>query len=66
MKTKEELNILKAEAAALNKKLAELPDDELAQVAGGDKIPLSTKQPEVAAKGPHASNDYSAGKNPLF
>ena len=36
MKTKEELNALKEEVAALNKKLAELTDEELAQVAGGD------------------------------
>ena len=35
MKTKEELNALKEEVEALNKKLAELTDEELAQVAGG-------------------------------
>ena len=35
MKTKEELNALKAEVEALNKKLAELSEDELAQVTGG-------------------------------
>ena len=35
MKTKEELNVLKAEVEKLNKKLAELTDEELAQVAGG-------------------------------
>ena len=35
MKTKEELNALKEEVETLNKKLAELTDEELAQVAGG-------------------------------
>ena len=35
MKTKEELNALKEEVETLNKKLAELSEDELAQVAGG-------------------------------
>ena len=35
MKTKEELAALKEEVEALNRKLAELTDDELAQVAGG-------------------------------
>ena len=35
MKTKEELNALKEEIEALNKKLAELTEDELAQVSGG-------------------------------
>lgn len=35
MKTKEELNALKSEVEALNKKLTELSEDELAQVNGG-------------------------------
>ena len=35
MKTKEELCALKEEVEALNKKLAELTEEELAQVAGG-------------------------------
>ena len=35
MKTKEELNALKDEIEVLNKKLAELSEDELKQVAGG-------------------------------
>ena len=35
MKTKKELNALKEEAETLNKKLAELTDEELAQVSGG-------------------------------
>ena len=35
MKTKEELNVLKEKVETLNKKLAELTDEELAQVHGG-------------------------------
>lgn len=35
MKTKEELEQLKEEVAALNVKLAELTDEELKQVSGG-------------------------------
>ncbi len=38
MKTPEELNALKAEVEALNKKLAELTEDELMQVAGGNEF----------------------------
>ena len=35
MKTKEELNTLKEEVETLSKKLAELTEDELAQISGG-------------------------------
>ncbi len=35
MKTAEELKALKEEVETLNKKLAELTDEELAQVSGG-------------------------------
>ena len=35
MKTKEELNALKEEAEALNKKLHELTEEELQEVSGG-------------------------------
>ena len=35
MKTKEELNALKEEVETVNKKLAELTAEELAQVSGG-------------------------------
>ena len=35
MKTKEELNALKEEVENVNKKLAELTEEELAQVSGG-------------------------------
>ena len=39
MKTKEELNVIKEEVETLNKKLAELTDEELEQYSGGDFIP---------------------------
>ena len=39
MKTKEELILLKEEVEALNKKLHELTEEELAQVTGGIKMP---------------------------
>lgn len=39
MKTKEELQELKTEYEALNKKLAELTEDELKQVVGGFVTP---------------------------
>ena len=39
MKTKAELNALKEEVETLNKKLAELNEDELAQVSGGVFLP---------------------------
>ena len=38
MKTKEELNALKEEVEAVNKKFNELNDEELAQVAGGETV----------------------------
>ena len=39
MKTPEELNALKEEVETLNEKLAELTEDELAQVVGGNFVP---------------------------
>ena len=39
MKTKEEINALKEEIKDLNKKLAELTEEELAQVSGGGDVP---------------------------
>ena len=39
-KTQEELNDLKKEIEALNKKLVELTDEELAQVTGGYHVPI--------------------------
>ena len=40
MKTKEELKVLKTELESLNKKLAELSEDELKQVTGGATRPM--------------------------
>ena len=39
MKTKEEINALKEEIKDLNKKIAELTEEELAQVSGGGDVP---------------------------
>ena len=39
MKTKEELTALKEEVETLNQKLAELTEEELAQVSGGVEPP---------------------------
>ena len=52
MKTKEELNALKEEVENLNKKLAELSEEELTQVAGGvERLAVSCDhvyEPDVA------------------
>ena len=40
MKTKEELDAIKEEVETLNKKLAELNEEELSQVAGGFVPPV--------------------------
>ena len=45
MKTKEELNALKEEVEALNRKLHELTEEELAQVTGGNSGIPSTSCP---------------------
>ena len=45
MKTKEELNELKEEVETLNKKLADLTEEELEQVAGGKRYGILTKCP---------------------
>ena len=54
MKTKEELSALKAEVEALGAKLAELSEDELGAVSGGDKATIvipKGKTPESEGKG---------------
>ena len=38
-KTKEELNKIKEEVEAVNEKLAELTEEEIAQVSGGVTVP---------------------------
>ena len=58
MKTKEELNALKKEVETLNKKLAELNEDELDQVTGGATEPINIPGLETIAPSPvAASND---------
>ena len=54
MKTKEELNALKEEIETLNKKLAELTAEELAQVTGGE-APDGHNKPDL---------EYSCHKPP--
>lgn len=50
MKTKAELNELKTEVETLNKKLAELSEDELKQVfGGGAAVPASITEEEAQA-----------------
>ncbi len=53
MKTKEELNALKEEVETLNRKLNELTDEGLAQVAGGGADDIDSEHDiEIGAK-PH-------------
>ena len=46
MKTKEELNALKEEVETLNRKLAELSEEELEQVIGGEQRNAPRRMPE--------------------
>ena len=55
MKSKEELNALKEEVENLNKKLAELTEDELAQVSGG-VLPVPSQAGFVPPVVPTTSN----------
>ena len=50
MKTKEELNALKEEVEALNKKLAELTEEELAQVTGGQQYDIHIYKNDIKDK----------------
>ena len=47
MKTKEELNALKADLKALSKRLGELSDDELRMVSGGTAEAFDKAQAEI-------------------
>ena len=47
MKTKEELNALKEEVKTMNKKLAELSEEELAQVTGSGFLPVENDGNDV-------------------
>ena len=57
MKTKEELNALKEEVETLNKKLAELTEEELAQVSGG-VLPASRERVRVLPGDEIAHGNY--------
>ena len=46
MKTKEELDALKEEVEAMNKKLAELTEEELEQVTGGSIFDMPEHTPD--------------------
>ena len=59
MKSKEELNALKEEVKVLNKKLAELSEDELAQVAGGETWWLVDQKQPTGAETVGQSIDFS-------
>ena len=67
MKTKEELNALKEEVETLNQKLAELTEEELAQVSGGDAPSILTKldlEPNASEYGFELPGDEFAVRNP--
>lgn len=55
MKTKEELNSIRKEIESLSRKLAELTEEELAQVAGGGIE--SSNVVGYLAKMPHSGTD---------
>ena len=59
MKTKQELNALKKEVDTLNKKLAELSEEELAQVAGGETWWLVDQKQPTGAETVGQSIDFS-------
>ena len=59
MKTKEELSTLKEEVETLNKKLAELSEDELKQVAGGETWWLVDQKQPTGAEAVGQSIDFS-------
>ena len=58
MKTAEELIALKEEVETLSKKLAELTEEELAQVSGGMHVLTTIREKEIlAATGTITSSD---------
>ena len=61
MKTPEELNALKAEVETVSKKLHELTDDELEQVAGGIILSATFKCPICGATKVKTVNSDSLG-----
>ena len=65
MKTKEELNALKEEVEALNKKLAELTAEEMEQVTGGNSG-IPTKSCPILEKWLMIKNDFSDEEKKKF
>ena len=63
-KTKEELNALKEEVETLNQKLAELTEEELAQVSGGE-IHISYVVDELCGGVQHTCGVNKAATTPL-
>ena len=61
MKTKEELNELKEEVEALNKKLAELTEEELKQVSGGFGPSSGKKKKLYCVKCGYVKGTFPAG-----
>ena len=57
MKTKEELNALKEEVEALNTKLTELNEEELAQVTGGLEYKIAFRSIGVFVSQPGIDKD---------
>ncbi len=61
MKTKEELEQIKEEYVGLNKKIAELSEDELKQVTGGtsgDTYKFAQENPENTCDNAQDGKDY--------
>ena len=67
MKSSEELNALKAEVETLNAKLAELNEEELAQVAGGtDSTDDWLKPPKKTLEFLYNAEDAGHKPGPLY
>ena len=64
MKSKKELNALKEKAETVNKKLAELTEDELEQVTGGE-IHISYVVDELCGGVQHTCGVNKAATTPL-
>ena len=60
MKTTEELNALKEEVEALNKKLHELTEEELAQVSGGVVLPGHHQACHLSVIVPDYTTDFDS------
>ena len=61
MKSKEELNALKEEVETLNKKLAELTEEELTQVTGGGWVYQDIEISLESENGKREKQGYNVG-----